>query len=191
MAYLFASYLRPEQVHIMCSTDELMPSIGTSVPSPLVLAVAVSQSDYTLQDIIRRCPDTDPVDFELDNPLAFIDESHIISKTHLISVSDDGKVWKWLLTAERSRDSHRDSENVKKFANVEVPISEVSSAGQVNRDDVTQPDNINCTENNRPGFSVVSDEVSFKVGSLVQFIFSIAGISFYSFEYLLCVPFCC
>ncbi|XP_057768049.1 uncharacterized protein LOC130988263 [Salvia miltiorrhiza] len=161
-----------EQVHIMCSTDELMPSIGTTVPSPLVLAVAVSQSDYTLQDIVRRCPDTDPVDFELDNPLASIDESHIISKTHLISVSDDGKVWKWLLTAERSRDAQRDSENVKKFDEIrQVPISEVSevsSAAQRTGDMVTQPDSINCREKNQPGFPVVSDEVSFKTNLVGQ-----------------------
>ncbi|KAH6761586.1 Transducin family protein / WD-40 repeat family protein [Perilla frutescens var. hirtella] len=157
-----------EQVHIMCSMDELMPSIGTTVPSPLVLAVAVSQSDYTLQDIRRLCPDTDPLDFELDNPFVFFDESHLISKTHLISVSDDGKVWKWLLTAERSRDAHRDSENVKKVDEVrEIPVSEVeslsevSSAGQCTRDDVTQQDN------HRPG-SVVSDEASFKMNLVGQ-----------------------
>lgn len=174
MIYVLLS--RSEQVHIMCSMDELVPSIGTTVPSPLVLAVAVSQSDYTLQDIIRRCPDTDPVDFELDNHLAFIDESHIISKTHLLSVSDDGKVWKWLLTAERSRDAHRDSEYVKKFDEIcEVPISEVSelsSSGQHTGNIVTRPDSINCRENRQPGFYVVSDEVFFKVGSYRNLFFS-------------------
>ncbi|KAG6413806.1 hypothetical protein SASPL_126521 [Salvia splendens] len=153
-----------EQVHIMCSMEELVPSIGTTVPSPLVLAVAISQSDYTLQDIIRRCPDTDPVDFELDNPLAFIDESHIISKTHLLSVSDDGKVWKWLLTAERSKDVNRDSECVKKVDETsEVPISEVSSSGQRTGDIVAHPDSIKGRENSKTACAVVSDEVSFKV----------------------------
>ncbi|KAM1529495.1 hypothetical protein ACFX1Z_018697 [Malus domestica] len=39
------------QVHIMCSMEELMPSIGTSVPSLLVLALVISQSDSTLQNI--------------------------------------------------------------------------------------------------------------------------------------------
>ncbi|KAL0427142.1 UNVERIFIED_CONTAM: WD repeat-containing protein 11 [Sesamum latifolium] len=90
-----------DQVHIMCSMDELMPSIGTTVPSPLVLAVAISQSDYMLQDIRKLCLGTDSFDMDFDNPFDFFDESPIISKTHLISISDDGKVWKWLLTAER------------------------------------------------------------------------------------------
>ncbi|XP_047942108.1 WD repeat-containing protein 11 [Salvia hispanica] len=158
-----------EQVHIMCSMEELVPSIGTTVPSPLVLAVAISQSDYTLQDIIRRCPDTDPVDFELDNPLAFIDESHIISKTHLLSVSDDGKVWKWLLTAERSKDVNRDSECVKKVDETsEVPISEVSSSGQCTGNIVTHPDSINGRENSKTACAVVSDEVSFKTNLVGQ-----------------------
>ncbi|XP_041999067.1 WD repeat-containing protein 11-like isoform X2 [Salvia splendens] len=158
-----------EQVHIMCSMEELVPSIGTTVPSPLVLAVAISQSDYTLQDIIRRCPDTDPVDFELDNPLAFIDESHIISKTHLLSVSDDGKVWKWLLTAERSKDVNRDSECVKKVDETsEVPISEVSSSGQRTGDIVAHPDSIKGRENSKTACAVVSDEVSFKTNLVGQ-----------------------
>lgn len=153
-----------EQVHIMCSMDELMPSIGTTVPSPLVLAVAVSQSDYTLQDIRRLCPETEPFDSDLDNPFVFFDESHIISKTHIISVSDDGKVWKWLLTAERSRDAHKDSENVKKVDEVrEVPVSEVesqsevSSAGHRTRNNMAQPD-----------ITVVSDKVSFKTNLVGQ-----------------------
>lgn len=165
MAYLFESYLRSEQVHNMCSVDELMPSIGTTVPSPLVLAVAVSQSDYTLQDIVRLCPDTDPLDSELDNPFSFFDESHIISKTHLISISDDGKVWKWLLSAERSRDARRDSENVKKFDEVrDVPISEVEPLPEASSGQST----INCIEHRQPDFSVVSNDVSFKVGSFSE-----------------------
>lgn len=165
----------------MCSMDELMPSIGTTVPSPLVLAVAVSQSDYTLQDIRRLCPETEPFDSDLDNPFVFFDESHIISKTHIISVSDDGKVWKWLLTAERSRDAHKDSENVKKVDEVrEVPVSEVesqsevSSAGHRTRNNMAQPD-----------ITVVSDEVSFKVGDLTKSIFSLARNALYPFEYQL------
>lgn len=195
IAYFFASYLRSEQVHIMCSMDELMPSIGTTVPSPSVLAVALSQSDYTLQDIRRLCPETEPFDSELVNPSVFSDESHIISKTHLISVSDDGNVWKWLMTAERFRDANKDSENVKKVDEVQVSevgsLPEVPSAGQSTRNKMTLPDIINCREKGQLGLSVVSDEVSFKVGDLTKSIFSVPRSSSYPFEYQLCISFCC
>lgn len=163
-------------MHIMCSMDELMPSIGTAVPSPLVLAVTVSQSDYTLQDIRRLCPDTDSSDIDFANPFDFFDESLIISKTHLISISDDGKVWKWLLTAEGSRDGQKD--NVKKVAEVrEVPVPEVESQSEVfsaderAMDKVTLLDDTNGRENLQPGPTIVSNEVSFKVGGFVNLIF--------------------
>ncbi|KAJ6296330.1 hypothetical protein OIU78_024221 [Salix suchowensis] len=72
-----------EQVHVMCAMEELMPSIGTSVPFSFA-----------------------EVDF--DNPFDFCDDS-VHSTTHMISISDDGKVWNWLLTAEGTGDNLKDT----------------------------------------------------------------------------------
>lgn len=96
-----------EQAHIMCRMEELMPSVGTPVPSPSILAVVISQTDSVLQNIGKRCSDvynTSSLIEDFNNPFDFCDETAIVSKTHLISISDDGKIWKWLLTAEASGD---------------------------------------------------------------------------------------
>ncbi|KAF7838752.1 WD repeat-containing protein 11-like isoform X1 [Senna tora] len=98
-----------EQVHIMCSVEELIPSIGTSVPSPSVLAALLCQSDSTLQNIAKTdVPNSPFLDKDFDNPFDFCDKSVIVSKTHLISISDDGKLWNWLLIAEGLADTHKD-----------------------------------------------------------------------------------
>ncbi|GFQ04266.1 WD repeat-containing protein 11 [Phtheirospermum japonicum] len=159
-----------EQVHIMCSMDELMPSIGTTVPSPLVLAVAISQSDYNLQDIRKLCPDTDSFDMNFDQSFDFLDEASVISKTHLISISDDGKVWKWLLTAEGPRDGQKDREKVMKVDEVcEILIRDIESKPEVVSDDehaketVTYLNDTNSIENCQSSPTVVADEVSFKM----------------------------
>ena len=94
----------------MCMMEELMPSVGTPVPSPSILAVVVSQTDSTLQNISKLCSDVHSsfaVDF--NNPFDFCDESLVISKTNMISISDDGKIWKWLLTAEGFGDGSTNS----------------------------------------------------------------------------------
>nr|XP_016491990.1 PREDICTED: WD repeat-containing protein 11 isoform X2 [Nicotiana tabacum] len=101
-----------EQVHTMCAMEELMPSIGTSVPSPSILAAVISHSDAALQNIGKLYSDAHhSVDVDFDNPFDFCDESLVLSKTRLISISDDGKVWKWLLTAEGSLDVQKDMTN--------------------------------------------------------------------------------
>ncbi|CAH2033402.1 unnamed protein product [Thlaspi arvense] len=88
-----------EQVHVMCTMEEFMPSIGMSIPSPSALALLLSQSDSTMQTITKLHSDgTSSVDF--DNPFDFYDESLLVSKTTFISLSDDGKIWKWVLSAE-------------------------------------------------------------------------------------------
>ncbi|XP_051113842.1 uncharacterized protein LOC127239643 isoform X2 [Andrographis paniculata] len=118
------------QEYAMCSTDELMPSIGTTIPSPLVLAVTISQSDYTLQGIRMRCPDVDSYETGFDNPYDSFDKSHIISKTHLMSILDDGKVWKWILTAEGPGNAQNDNkDNVRKLSEIhQLSISENKSS---------------------------------------------------------------
>ncbi|KAI4344151.1 hypothetical protein L6164_011415 [Bauhinia variegata] len=104
-----------EQVHIMCSVEELMPSVGTPVPPPSVVAVILRHSDSTLQNIRKIYTDVTNsafLDEDFDNPFDFCDESAIVSKTHLISISDDGKIWNWLLTVEGQADTKKDD---KKF----------------------------------------------------------------------------
>ncbi|CAH8306254.1 unnamed protein product [Eruca vesicaria subsp. sativa] len=93
-----------EQVHVMCTMEEFLPSIGMSIPSPSALAILLSQSDSTMQTITKLHPDgTSSVDF--DNPFDFYDESLLVSKTTFISLSDDGKIWKWVLSAEGVEDA--------------------------------------------------------------------------------------
>ncbi|KAK7264903.1 hypothetical protein RJT34_32516 [Clitoria ternatea] len=104
-----------EQVHIMYSMEELMPSVGTSVPSPSILSVLLCQSDSTLQDIGKSYSDAPSSPYlreDFDNPFDFCDESNIVSKIHLISISDDGKIWNWLMTAEGHADTQKDDKKL-------------------------------------------------------------------------------
>ncbi|XP_057416472.1 uncharacterized protein LOC130711050 isoform X2 [Lotus japonicus] len=104
-----------EQVHIMCSLEEIMPSIGTSVPSPSILSVLLCQSDTTLQNIGKNYSDVPSSPYlleDFDNPFDFCYESMIVSKIHLISISDDGKIWNWCLTAEGNADTQKDDKKL-------------------------------------------------------------------------------
>lgn len=100
-------------MHEMCLMDELVPSIGTSVPSPSLLAVVISQSDSILQSVSKHFCDihdkssSSDKDFNIDfdNPFDFRDESDIISKTHLLSISDDGKIWNWRMVSQGPTDN--------------------------------------------------------------------------------------
>ncbi|XP_054821637.1 uncharacterized protein LOC129320288 isoform X2 [Prosopis cineraria] len=96
-----------EQVHIMSSVEELMPSVGTAVPSPSVLTVLLCQSDSALQNICRSCSDVSSsfLARDFDSSFDFCEEPTIVSKTHLISISDDGKIWNWLLTTDGNADT--------------------------------------------------------------------------------------
>lgn len=97
-----------------------MPSVGSSVPSPSILAAVVCESDYALQNvgkIYSDVPHTPFGDEDFDNPFDFCDESLPASKTHLISISDDGKVWNWLLTAEGPEVAPKDVTKMKAAVN--------------------------------------------------------------------------
>ncbi|KAB1199382.1 WD repeat-containing protein 11 [Morella rubra] len=99
-----------EQVHIMCSMEELIPSIGTSVPSPSILSAIICQPDSTFQNVGKLyadVPRSSSLDEDIDSPFDFCDEPLLVSKTHLISISDDGKIWNWLLTAEGAESSQK------------------------------------------------------------------------------------
>ncbi|KAK9149619.1 hypothetical protein Scep_008376 [Stephania cephalantha] len=86
-----------QQVYMMCMMEELMPSIGTSVPSPTVLAVVICQSESTFQCVGKLYSETSQSTLDAPNC-----EPFLISKTYLISITDDGKIWNWLLTAEEA-----------------------------------------------------------------------------------------
>ncbi|XP_061350716.1 uncharacterized protein LOC133295864 isoform X2 [Gastrolobium bilobum] len=104
-----------EQAHIMYSLEELMPSVGTSVPSPSILSVLLCQSDSTVQNIGNNYSDLPSSPYlreDFDNPFDFCDESTIVSKIHLISISDDGKIWNWLLTAEGHADTQKEDKKL-------------------------------------------------------------------------------
>lgn len=99
----------------MYSLEELMPSVGTSVPSPSILSVLLCESDITFQNIGKDYSDVPSSPYlreDFDNPFDFCDESMIISKIHLISISDDGKIWNWLLTAEGNTDTQKDDKTL-------------------------------------------------------------------------------
>lgn len=118
----------------MSAMEELLPSIGTSVPSPSVLAVVICQSDSILQNVGKLCsdvphshsPDADAdADADIDSPFDFYDESLHVSATHLISISDDGKVWNWLATVEGAEDTQKDDAGASVSTDVrEVPASD-------------------------------------------------------------------
>lgn len=113
-------------MHVMCTMEEFMPSIGTSVPSPSILAVLVCQSESTLQNIGKfyaHACHSPSANVDFDSPFDFSDDTLLLSKTRLISISDDGKVWSWLLRAEGLGDFQQDVTNPGIHADVaEVPI---------------------------------------------------------------------
>ncbi|CAA2982533.1 Hypothetical predicted protein [Olea europaea subsp. europaea] len=162
-------YHRGEQAHMMCLMEELIPSIGTSVPSPSVLAVTISQSDSTLQSIHKHCSDASSIDVDFDNPFDFHEGSLIISKTHLIYIFDDGKIWKWLLTAEGYGNAQKDIARKDKVTEVgKVPMPESESSKEVMSTDdpildaVTQSDKTYSNKNHRSSPASSQEEVSFK-----------------------------
>ncbi|PPR83858.1 hypothetical protein GOBAR_AA36856 [Gossypium barbadense] len=109
-----------EQIHIMCTMEDLMPSFGSYVPSPSFLSVLISQSEPILQNISKICSklSTAASDMDFDNPFDFCDDTVLVSKTHLISISDDGKLWSWILTAEGTGDMQNGAISSGRIANV-------------------------------------------------------------------------
>ncbi|KAJ4839223.1 hypothetical protein Tsubulata_007753 [Turnera subulata] len=146
-----------EQVHVMCSMEELMPSMGTPVPSPSVLAVTIGHSDSTIQNVAQlyaNAPDTPCSNADIDNPFDFGDDTLLISKTHVVSISDDGKIWNWLLTAEG--DAGKDSSH--------LPLIEANPSGEASSSDGL--DYLN--DNKSRSSSTYGQDVSFKISLVGQ-----------------------
>ncbi|XP_057538802.1 uncharacterized protein LOC130816161 isoform X1 [Amaranthus tricolor] len=118
-----------EQAYAICTMQELMPSVGSFVPSPSILAAVICESDCVLQNIGKiysDVPHTPFSDEDYDNPFDFCDESLPAAKTHLISISDDGKVWNWLLTAEGPEVAPKDASKMI------TPVNNVSRTSDLN-----------------------------------------------------------
>ncbi|KAJ4950939.1 hypothetical protein NE237_027771 [Protea cynaroides] len=100
-----------EQVHMMCSMEELLPSIGTTFPSPSVLSVVLCQSESTLQNVGKLYSDPHDASLVALDSVTLLDswkKPSLVSNTYLISITDDGKIWNWLLTAEGITDALKD-----------------------------------------------------------------------------------
>ncbi|XWS70717.1 hypothetical protein CRYUN_Cryun03dG0071500 [Craigia yunnanensis] len=163
-----------EQIHIMCTMEELMPSIGSSVPSPSVLAVLISHSESTIQNISKLYYDSSysASDVDFDNPFDFCDDTRLVSKTHLISISDDGKVWSWILTAEGTGDMQKNVLNSGKFADVPEEstntITIVSSNDGLTEEGSRQPDSINGFRIQLSNSTFGLADVTFKISLVGQ-----------------------
>lgn len=161
-----------EQVHTMCMMEELMPSVGTSVPSPSILAAVISVSDSTLQSVSKHCSDThraSSLNVDFDNPFDFCDDSHVISKTHVISISDDGKIWNWLLTAEGTGDAQKDAKNLSIVAEPETSSEiKIISASDPSMDAVKQSDAVNNDKSCSSSSTTRQEEMLFKISLVGQ-----------------------
>ncbi|OEL29402.1 hypothetical protein BAE44_0009580 [Dichanthelium oligosanthes] len=93
-----------EQVHLLCAVEELMPSIGTVVPPPAVLAATIWQSESIFRNIDRQCQDL----AQPQSSHSFITDTNSDQNvcqgttSYLTSISEDGKIWSWLLTFDKS-----------------------------------------------------------------------------------------
>ena len=175
----------------MSAMEELLPSIGTSVPSPSVLAVVICQSDSILQNVGKLCSDVPHSpdahsEAAIDTPFDFCDESRHVSSTNLISISDDGKVWNWLVTSECAEDTQKDDAGV---STSKVPASDSNT-------DHTG----SSTSGGRPPSDLSKLDLSFKVSFCLLTLFLrttqfLTKILFFSFVLPLelhgCVKFKC
>ncbi|XP_072994075.1 uncharacterized protein [Typha latifolia] len=116
-----------EQVHVLSTIEELMPSLGTSVPSPSLLAVTLCQSEYAIQNVDRLCTDslyTQPshiIDYAPEENFNKDMDNHCYhSKAYIVSISDDGKIWNWLLTSDKARDSPQASIDVNRSTQISL-----------------------------------------------------------------------
>ncbi|KAM7267545.1 hypothetical protein ACFE04_009711 [Oxalis oulophora] len=139
--------------------EDLMPSPGTSVPSPSVLAVLVCPSESTLQHISKFYADksSSSLDMDFDNPFEFCNDT-LLLKTNITSISDDGKIWHWLLTAEGPGNSHKQDTD---FA---ADISEMQ--GKITDSQELKEDN--CTRGNTSNSLFGQDDISFKINLVGQ-----------------------
>ncbi|TVU33503.1 hypothetical protein EJB05_25326 [Eragrostis curvula] len=98
-----------EQVHLLCAVEELMPSIGTVVPPPAVLAATIWQSESIFRNIDKQCQDLAQTHFS-HSVITDTNSDHSVyqgATTYLTSISEDGKIWSWLLSFDKSPHSNK------------------------------------------------------------------------------------
>ncbi|PIA57024.1 hypothetical protein AQUCO_00600031v1 [Aquilegia coerulea] len=163
-----------EQVYTMCTMEELMPSIGTSVPSPTFLAFVLCQSESTLRSVRNLYPDMSPtsaISMDYSNPSDSSGESLVVSKINIISVSDDGKLWCWFLTAEGARDRSSLSSNTTvsetTFADTKSSTKDVSIDGPV-LDASKESEPINVISSRLLSTTSPNVKLSFKISLIGQ-----------------------
>ncbi|KAL1823733.1 hypothetical protein ACET3Z_010511 [Daucus carota] len=170
----FSTWRRKEgqQVHTMCMTEELMPLIGSSVPSPTLLAVTLSSTESVMQNFGKHCSNvlnTVPV-LDIKHHFEVNDSSIIICNTHLIAISDDGKIWDWLLTAEGNTESLKEklnSTNMSEANDVNVSRSNIEVASTHDSTLVHPEDTRRCTTR----FSIhclTQEKITFKINLVGQ-----------------------
>jgi WD repeat-containing protein 11 len=129
---------RGEQVHLLCAVEELMPSIGTVVPSPAVLAATIWQSESIFRSIEKQCQDlAQPHSFTIDTNS---DQNACQgTMTYLTSISEDGKIWSWLLKFDKSA--------LPSKANLGANLCDHSSANEIIYSTV-KPTNVSISATN-------------------------------------------
>ena len=96
-------------MHLLHAVEELMPSIGTIVPPPAVLATTIWQSESIFRNIDKQCQDlaqmqsSHSVIFDTNSN----DNMHQGAMSYLTSISEDGKIWSWHLTFDKSAGSKK------------------------------------------------------------------------------------
>ncbi|PPR89025.1 hypothetical protein GOBAR_AA31666 [Gossypium barbadense] len=154
--------------------EELMPSLGSPVPSPSVLAVLVSQSESTLQNISKLYSDSSngASDVDSDNPFEFCDDTPLVAKTCLFSISDDGKLWSWILTAEGEGVMQKDAGISGNIANLSLDSTNtttiVSTKDGLAAEGSRQLDNINGSQTQLPNSTFGFADVTFKISLVGQ-----------------------
>ncbi|XP_078428005.1 transducin family protein / WD-40 repeat family protein isoform X2 [Wolffia australiana] len=96
-----------EQAHILYRIEDLMPSIGNPVPSPSVLAVVFCQAESVIQNVCRfseNFPTSSSLSSVIgETPLDCPKSPTFTSKKCFLAISDDGRIWNWLLSTEIER----------------------------------------------------------------------------------------
>ncbi|XP_010510885.1 PREDICTED: WD repeat-containing protein 11-like isoform X1 [Camelina sativa] len=97
-----------EQVHVLCGIEELIPTIGNYVPSPSLLTLLISQLDSTFQNMRTIHSDGLLDSSEPEISFDFNNDAFLRFETHFISISDDGKIWSWIMTFNGEGDGDGD-----------------------------------------------------------------------------------
>lgn len=151
----------------MCMMEELMPLIGASVPSPSLLAVTLSLTESVLQNFGKHCSNvlnTVPV-VDINNHFDFNEKPLVICNTHLLSISDDGKIWDWLLTAEGSTETPKEKTNSNIISEANNEVTSAPEPFPMLDSIFKQPEDVTRSTSRLSNPCVTQDKILFKVGA--------------------------